>query len=183
MRLPGIGPAASSDHNLRTSAAAVQNAVHTMLCSNQSAIEVAVLNGVTGVTDVTGFGLAGHLLEMLDASHVSARVMLDQIPLIEGASQLFDVGIRSSLDAENRLAASRMILAGQNQQVSAWHALFDPQTSGGLLMGVNEDRCDDLLAALHAAGYRGARVIGQVTPGTATETPGFPAGPEVMTVV
>lgn len=183
IRLRAAATVSSHDPHIRTSAAAVKNAVQTMLQSNQSAIDAAVLSGVTGVTDITGFGLAGHLLEMLDASSVSAQVMLDQIPLIDGASQLFDAGIRSSLDMENRLAESRMIFARQHQQTAAWHALFDPQTSGGLLVGVDENRCDQLLAALQAAGYREASVIGQVMPGASTGMPGRLAGVEVITVV
>ena len=79
-----------------------------MLESNAAAARVAREFGVLAATDVTGFGLVGHLLEMLDASGVSARLSLSAIPLLDGFAELNIAGFRSSLDVANRRTESRL---------------------------------------------------------------------------
>ncbi|MEZ6040687.1 MAG: selenide, water dikinase SelD [Planctomycetaceae bacterium] len=174
---------------VRSSAAAVENAITTMLQSNAEAARIARNYGATSVTDITGFGLAGHLIEMIDASNVSARLKLDAIPLIDGAAELFDAGICSTLDPKNRSVAGRMqvpdhpcdplsveIVFGpqRNERSHAvlvtecpqWHAMFDPQTSGGLLIAVDMDCTKPLINMLRSAGYLQAAVIGVVDSST-----------------
>jgi selenide,water dikinase len=114
------------------------------------------------MTDVTGFGLAGHLLEMLDASTAAATIRLDDIPLMPGAVDLAQAGQGSSLQPANLVAVSWRMIAPQDPRTDL---LSDPQTAGGLLAAVPPDRAADLVAALKAAGHDAA-VIGQVTPGT-----------------
>ncbi len=113
------------------------------------------------MTDVTGFGLAGHLLEMLAASGSGARLRLDDIPLMAGALQLARAGHGSSLQPANLAAISWQMTAPEDPRVAL---LADPQTCGGLLAAVPADTADDLLAALLGAGHNAAR-IGQVTEG------------------
>lgn len=115
------------------------------------------------MTDVTGFGLAGHLLEMLDASAAAATIRLGDIPLMPGALELAQAGHGSSLQPANLAAVSWRMTAPEDPRVAL---LTDPQTCGGLLAAVPADRAPDLLAALRAAGYPAA-IIGEVTPGTA----------------
>lgn len=114
------------------------------------------------MTDVTGFGLAGHLLEMLDASGVAARLRADQIPLLPGALELSRAGQGSSLQPANHVAVSWRMSTPQ----PLWDMLLtDPQTCGGLLAAVPGGKAADLVAALRAAGHR-ATVIGEVVAGS-----------------
>jgi selenide, water dikinase len=141
----------------------VQAAVDCMLQSNRLAADVARSSDLTSVTDVTGFGLAGHLFEMLDASNVSARLDLSALPLLPGASQCFSEGVRSSLDPENRHIESRIVTSSaQLCTTPEYDVLFDPQTSGGLLLSVSSDMANDTLQRLVDAGMVEAHIIGEV---------------------
>ena len=135
----------------------------SMLQSNAAAAQVARTFNVEAVTDVTGFGLAGHLLEMLDASCVSASLSLGAIPLLTGFAELSEEGIRSSLDQANRASESRCRLAQPELATrSEYHALFDPQTSGGLLIAVPAASASDFVKKLHENGIPSAVEIGEV---------------------
>lgn len=113
------------------------------------------------MTDVTGFGLAGHLLEMLEASGCAATLHLDRVPFLPGAVDLARAGHGSSLEPANLAAVSWRMTAPEDPRVVL---LADPQTCGGLLAAVPGDRaeaiCDRLQTLGHAAG-----VIGWVTEG------------------
>ena len=115
------------------------------------------------MTDVTGFGLAGHLLEMLEASNVAATVRLGDIPLMPGALELAEAGHGSSLQPANLAAVSWRMTAPQDPRVAL---MTDPQTCGGLLAAVPDGEAADLLAALRAVGHDAA-IIGAVTAGAA----------------
>jgi selenide,water dikinase len=142
-----------------------------MLASNAAAAKLAREWGVTAVTDVTGFGLAGHLLEMLDASRVSARLALAALPVLDGFAEMSRLGVKSSLDPANRAAEPRLATANQALRATpAWQVLFDPQTSGGLLIAVAADSADEFARALHASGVAAATVVGEVVPLT-SESP------------
>ena len=96
--------------------------------------------GIRAATDVTGFGLAGHLLEMLDASGLSAVLQLPALPLLPGAREALDAGIESTLAPGNRHVQSRLVLAEGLTVGAEYAALFDPQTCGGLLLAVPADQ-------------------------------------------
>ncbi len=113
------------------------------------------------MTDVTGFGLAGHLLEILEASGVAAQVQLADVPVMAGAVELASAGIASSLQPANLAAVSWRMQAPQDARVAL---LTDPQTCGGLLASVPAERAQGLVAALRAAGHEAA-VIGKVVAG------------------
>lgn len=113
------------------------------------------------MTDVTGFGLAGHLLEMLDASAAAATLWLEAIPLMPGALELARAGQGSSLQPANLAAVSWRMTAPRDPRVDL---LTDPQTCGGLLAAVPAEAADGLVQALRAAGHEAAR-IGEVTAG------------------
>ena len=110
------------------------------------------------MTDVTGFGLAGHLLEILQASHCAATLSLAQIPLLPGAERLAAAGYASSLAHANRAATLPFM---DFTDSPAADLLFDPQTAGGLLAAVPADQADALIAALGG----NAAVIGTLTQG------------------
>ena len=112
----------------------------------------------TAMTDVTGFGLAGHLLEICDASGVAADLALDALPLLPGAEALAAAGEASSLAPQNRAACLGRLTGPLTSPRAA--LLFDPQTCGGLLAAVPAKAAPALLAALPAA-----RAIGQITAG------------------
>lgn len=134
----------------------------SMLLSNEAAAALARRGGVAAATDVTGFGLAGHLLEMLRASRASASLSLRSIPLLPGAAEQFKSGLESTLAPANR-AAERSIRAPNDVSTQPQYAaLFDPQTSGGLLLAVSPDRAAELIAALCESGYAEAADIGTV---------------------
>lgn len=105
------------------------------------------------MTDVTGFGLAGHLDEMLRAGDVAADVELGAVPLFVGAEDLAAQGVASTLAPANRAALIGRIDAPQSARAAL---LFDPQTSGGLLASVPPDAVQDALGRLGAAGYTAA---------------------------
>ncbi len=132
-------------------------AIESMRRSNAAAARILAMHGVSACTDVTGFGLAGHLTEMLRASGVSAVIDLDCVPLLPGALELASQGVESTLSGENRGA-----LAGHPRRPLV-DLLADPQTSGGLLAGIAPGRVDACLAALQLAQVDAA-VIGTVQP-------------------
>ena len=133
-------------------------ALAAMQQSSREAGEAFRAHGAAAVTDVTGFGLAGHLGEMLRASGRAAVLWPGAVPALPGALDLIARGVRSTLHPANEAAA-----AGFDPE--ACPVLFDPQTAGGLLAGVREDRAADCLAALAAAGYAQAAVVGEVLTG------------------
>ena len=118
-------------------------------------------SGVSAVTDVTGFGMAGHLLEMVKASGVSAEITLADVPLLPGVSALLHSGQRSTFHDQNR-SVLKVIRVESGAQTPSLEALFDPQTSGGLLVGVAAEGADALVAALREGGEVDTAVIGRV---------------------
>jgi selenide,water dikinase len=137
----------------------ISAALASMRQTNAAAARILARHGVTAATDVTGFGLAGHLIELLEASDVAARVAWSRVPLLPGAQALADLGIGSTLLPENLgLAAKVGGLAADDRRLAI---LFDPQTSGGLLAGVPADRADACVAALAVGGHTAA-IIGDV---------------------
>ncbi|EAR52922.1 selenide, water dikinase, putative [Oceanicola granulosus HTCC2516] len=115
-----------------------------------------LLGGAHAMTDVTGFGLAGHLLGICDASGVGAELDLAAVPVLEGAERLAEEGVRSTIWAENRALAPALGAGGRSD------LLYDPQTCGGLLAAVPD--AEATVAALRAAGEAGW-VIGRITEG------------------
>ncbi len=121
----------------------------------------AILAGAHAMTDVTGFGLAGHLMDILQASGAAAQLDLAAVPLMEGALRLAQEGVRSTIYPQNRAVAARMDLPDDARA----DLLFDPQTAGGLLAALPHHRLDAVLAELWAAGHP-AVGIGEVVDGT-----------------
>lgn len=144
----------------------IEQALDSMLLSNREAALIAVQYAVTAATDITGFGLAGHVLEMLpDTPPQSLQVRLDlaSLPLLAGLEQVLSAGITSTLQPGNRAGCVESMAPGLLVDVRpAVQALFDPQTSGGLLLAVKRESCDELVAALRSAGYAAACRIGDI---------------------
>jgi selenide,water dikinase len=104
---------------------------------------------------------------MLRASKVSARIGLDALPLLPGARECFARGLRSTFHPENSKLRSTLRIEPPIAARPELDALFDPQTSGGLLFGVTAERADEAVAKLHAAGDVAAVCIGEVAAATA----------------
>jgi len=115
-----------------------------------------ILGGAHAMTDVTGFGLAGHLLGLCEASGVGATLDLASVPTMRGAIELATRGVQSTLFADNRALAPELQCTGKAA------LLFDPQTAGGLLAAVAPEQADGLVNQLQECGYEAAR-IGTVT--------------------
>ena len=135
-------------------------ALTQMRRSNRDASAILVGSGASAMTDVSGFGLIGHLGEMLAASGAEAALDLAAIPLLEGAHALARTGVASTLLPEN-LALAALLRTEVDAATRA--LLFDPQTAGGLLAGVPAERAVSCVAALRSAGHAHAAVIGRVT--------------------
>ena len=141
----------------------IQAAIETMLLSNAAAAEIALHQGVQACTDVTGFGLLGHLLEMLQGTvGMRAKVSLGQISLLSGVSKCFDAGFRSTLYPGNRAAVASRVELADEVDLEMTLPLYDPQTSGGLLLAVSAKNLEDVLSSLKLAGYDQASCIGEL---------------------
>jgi selenide, water dikinase len=152
----GTGTLLAGIPQARTRGEWVDSLLISMLKANDAAAVAARQAEVHAVTDVTGFGLAGHLLEMLDASGLDAEIQLSRLPLLPGARQLLQEGLESTLAPANRETAVRTNCADDKMTAQPeFAALFDPQTSGGLLLSISADREDQLHIRLRDAGVEG----------------------------
>ncbi|MBL1264729.1 selenide, water dikinase SelD [Candidatus Methylomicrobium oryzae] len=139
----------------------VDAALLNMRQSNRAALEAIRPFAIGGCTDVTGFGLAGHAFEMMrDNSTLGVQLVYRAIPLLDGVAELFGKGYAASL-AERNFRSVQPIL-GSKISPATHPALFDPQTSGGLLFSIRPEQTEACLSALHRSGVIGAAVIGEV---------------------
>lgn len=142
----------------------VMAALSQMTVSNREAARILHRHGVHGATDVTGFGLLGHLVEMVRASDVDVSLHLDRVPVLDGALQCVSAGIVSSLQPQNlrlRNAIANLEAAGAH---AAFPLLFDPQTAGGLLAALPVEQAEACVSELRDAGYAAACAVGAVLP-------------------
>jgi selenide,water dikinase len=139
-------------------------AVDVMTSLNDGAARAMVEVGVHAATDVTGFGLLGHLSEVLMASGVGATIEVDNVPVLPGVRDLVDAGVYPGGSKRNLVAVRPVLEAGDVDEITV-RVLADAQTSGGLLISVAPDRADTLLAALAREGARSTAVIGAIGEG------------------
>lgn len=144
-----------------------QAAVDSMVRLNDIAAQVAVNAGAKGCTDVTGFGLLGHLGRMAIESGVRATVEFDTVPFLPGAIDLATSGIMAGGSRRNLTAGLEFLDAGTHDELNQL-MIADAQTSGGLVFGVDPARTPDVLAELADSGHAAAK-IGT----TADEAAGF----------
>jgi selenide,water dikinase len=162
----GTGALFAADMRGKARGSWIDTALQSMLVSNRAAAEILQRHGATACTDVTGFGLAGHLLEMLRASAADAELSLHAVPALPGSLELLAQGIASTLAPQNFVHAaavdSGMITAG-NPKLAL---LYDPQTAGGLVAGVPAERLEACLTEMSARGLQAASV-GRIVPAAA----------------
>ena len=120
--------------------------------------------GVNACTDVTGFGLLGHLVEMVRASEVDVELNLSAIPMLDGAEETVKDGIVSSLQPQNVRLRRAIFNLDDAAKDPRYPLIFDPQTSGGLLASVPTDKVTACVTALKELGYDRTAIIGKVLP-------------------
>jgi len=141
----------------------VDDALSSMLQSNKTAMGTIRSFDISGCTDITGFGLLGHAFEMLGKNSDNAlgiKIDYNAIPLFYGVCELFEKGYFASIAGKNHESLSSILSTDVSNQ--NFPALFDPQTSGGLLFSVSSDQTEDCLKALYQNGVSKACVIGEV---------------------
>ena len=167
----GTGTLFAADMRRRAKARWIDGAIRTMLQTNREASETVRRHAATACTDVTGFGVLGHLVEMTKASGVDARLALDAIPILDGARETVAAGLLSSLQPHNvrlRRAVANVEPAASDPR---FPIVFDPQTAGGLLASVPHEAAEACLAELRALGYRHAAMVGVVEPRSERDAP------------
>jgi len=147
----------------RAPAEGLAEAERSMRELNRAAAEAMTAAGVTTATDITGFGLAGHLGEVAAQSGVEVEVYGEAIPVFSGVMDLIRAGVISGAVERNREYASAFVTRAKGVAEEYETLLYDPQTSGGLLIAVRKSRAAALLAALAKKGVPRAAVIGRVT--------------------
>jgi selenide, water dikinase len=147
----------------KTSPEVAASSVETMLTPGKYAAAAMREFEVKGATDVTGFALLGHLWEMACASRVTIEIDSAHVPILPGASQLAAEGMLTSGDKTNREYVGADVEIGDTVGDQLRHLLYDPQTAGGMLISIPEDRAETLLARL-GEHYAAAAMIGRVVP-------------------
>ena len=159
----GTGVISTGIKKGRASESVVAGSVETMLTPGKYAAEAMREFGVKGATDVTGFALLGHAWEMACASKVTIEIDVNAVPLLDGALELASEGMLTSGDKTNREYVGADVEIAPPVDQNLVKLLFDPQTAGGMLIAITEDKAETLLHAL-SKHYPHARIIGRVLP-------------------
>jgi selenide,water dikinase len=140
----------------------IQAAAASMTSLNRTASELMVQFGAHACTDVTGFSLMGHLAEMARSSGVDVRIVWDDLPLFEGVLEYAAAGILPGAIERNKESCSDRVVAPSALPPEMVDLCYDAQTSGGLLIAIEQEKAADLLKALHGRGIPAATVIGKI---------------------
>lgn len=160
----GTGALFAAEMRGRAKGRWIEAAIAAMLRSNRVAAETLKSFGASAMTDVTGFGLAGHLGEMLEASGADVDLEPAALPMLEGARAVTAEGIESSLAPANRRRLAVLLGGATEWDQSDLALLADPQTAGGQLAGLPEEKAEACLEALRQSGDPEAAIIGRVEP-------------------
>ena len=165
----GTGVLFAAHKQLQADGEWISEATNSMLQSNRASAEILHRHSLSACTDVTGFGLGGHLLEMLslgkrDQTAPGARIVLNHLPALSGAINCLAQGLSSTLHSQNASGQQNFRCHKSEQETMKWQRelLFDPQTSGGLLAAISPEEADECLKELKLSGYHSAAVIGEV---------------------
>ena len=164
----GLGIISTAIKRDAASESIITKAIEIMTTLNKAASEAAVEIGVNALTDVTGFGLLGHLNEMVTASKVGAKIKFSSVPIIDGVSELLEAdmapgGTYSNMNhMDNLKAVDWSSELAKNERL----LLCDAQTSGGLLISVSAEKSEDLISKLHDNGVSMAIKIGEIVKGS-----------------
>jgi len=158
----GTGIVAFAAQIGRADPASVEAATASMTTLNKKAAELMIKFAAHACTDVTGFSLCGHLAEMASSSGVDVEVIWDDIPLFAGVLEYAAAGILPGAIERNKESCGRRIVALDALPQEMVDICYDAQTSGGLLIAINEKDADKFLKALHRDGISAAAIIGKV---------------------
>jgi selenide,water dikinase len=158
----GLGIITTAAKNGEDKLGAITDAIGIMKTLNRAAAEEIVRSGAHALTDVTGFGLLGHLRNIVAASQVGARIFLDQVPILSAARAYVEAGISPGGTHANHKFLADWVSYDADLTKQDQLLLCDAQTSGGLLAAVAPERVDGLLSSLHARGLTDAAAIGRI---------------------
>lgn len=140
----------------------VMEAMRSMATLNKTACEAMLEVGAHACTDVSGFGLAGHLCGMALASNVKIDLNLRAVPVYSVSLELFARGLRTGVTLSNKQSAARCVLLGHDLPKEREMILYDPQTSGPLVISVAAEKADRLVERLRENGVQDAQIIAEV---------------------
>ena len=141
---------------------ALQACIESMTKLNKTAAELMVDFEIHAATDITGFGFAGHALEMIQGDNLTLNFFLDKIPFFLEASQMYLNGITTRVNKINREMVEKHWFFAHEARPEEQELLLDPQTSGGLLFALPEEQSSSALSALHNAGITSSQHVGFV---------------------
>jgi len=143
---------------------AMKGCLESVTQLNRKAAEVLQSFTVHAATDVTGFGLSGHGLEMAEGSNVSLVIDIENLPLMDSALKMYEKGMTTGVNRLNEELVQNSL--SFEKELPYWHKeiMYDPQTSGGLLVALPESEADDAVGQLVDAGYPFTAKIGEVRP-------------------
>jgi selenide,water dikinase len=139
-----------------------QNALECMKCLNKNAAEIMRENKIRCATDITGFSLLGHTLEMAEGSKTIMTINASKVPLLEGAYKLIDMGCIPAASFRNLKYVEGKTNFSKSLDYNLKMLLLDAQTSGGLLISCEKNNADQLVQDLKGAGYPDSAIIGKV---------------------
>ncbi len=158
----GTGVIVTGAKNDLISGAPVEEALRSMAALNKTAAEVMLEVGAHACTDVSGFGLAGHLCEMALGSRMRINLNLLSVPVYPVSIELFGRGLRTGVTLSNKQASADCVQLQHELPKEKEMILYDPQTSGPLVISVAAEKADFLVAELNALGVRDTAIIGDV---------------------
>jgi len=161
----GVGILSAALKKDRLDAAGYRTMLDTTTRLNRAGTDLAKRSDVHAMTDVTGFGLLGHLLEMCRASKVCARVSLSDIPVLDGVLEMVRAGLVTGASARNWASYGADVRFAPDNVETVKAVLCDPQTSGGLLVACSANAVDDVINIFRANGCEGAARIGCMVDG------------------
>ena len=132
---------------------------------NRAGPHLARVPGVHAMTDVTGFGLLGHLLEMCRGAGLTAHMQMSSVPLLDGVISMAERGLVTGASGRNWTSYGTSVQLAPGVTNAQQALLCDPQTSGGLLVACAEDAVEDVMAIFERHGFEGAAIIGEMSSG------------------
>jgi selenide,water dikinase len=160
----GSGVLFNANLKRRVSQNAMKECIKAITTLNKVASEIMTGYEIHAATDITGFGLAGHALEMARGSGVRIEFFMDRLPILRESLEMYRIGVTTGVNKHNRELVGKVTRF--EKDLPAWHReiVYDPQTSGGLLVSLPHSQGEDLADALRRAGVDEARLVGRVEP-------------------
>ncbi len=159
----GSGVLLNANKKKLVSQNALQECIESMTKLNKTAAELMADFEIHAATDITGFGFAGHALEMVPGDELTMNFTLDKIPFFREASQMYLNGITTRVNKFNREMVEQHWSFPHESKFEQQELLLDPQTSGGLLFAVPGDQSASVISALHNAGITSSKQVGFVS--------------------